>query len=205
MADAYPLCWPTGWPRTSGARGHANYKVDIHTAVDQLMRELTLLGALSGSIILSSNVPPRNALGTPRNDGTSVADPGVAIYWSTRAHGERVIACDRWATVRENVRACGLAISALRQLQRAGATQILDRAFTAFGVLPASSEAPVVRPWWEVLNFSEAAIGSLSIAVVDSRYRELAHKAHPDKGGSVAAMTELNAAHQSARRHYGGQ
>lgn len=204
-AESYPLKWPDGWPRTDAwRRRSARYKVSIESAVKELHATLGLMGASPGSIVISSNVPPRNALGTPRNDGFNVADPGVSVWWTTKAHGERVIACDRWSTVRENVRACGLAVEALRAMERAGATQILDRAFTAFGALPAASAAPVVRPWWEVLEVPQAAIGALSLAMVEARYRELATKAHPDRGGSDAAMAELNRARDEARRHYGG-
>lgn len=205
MADSYPLQWPDGWQRTSpGGRRSAPYKVDITTAVDELHGVLKRLGALSGSVVLSSNVPPRNALGTPRNDGHNVADPGVAVYWTTRAHGERVVACDKWATVRENVRAIGLALEGLRAMERAGATQILERAFQAFGALPAAAAAPTVRPWWQVLELSEGMIGELDIAMVEARYRKLAAKAHPDHGGSEVAMAELNLAREQARAHYGG-
>ena len=202
MAEAFPLACPEGWPRTPYRRS-TNYKVSIDKAVDELHRSLAQLGALKGSIILSSNVPPRNALGTPRNDGHQVADPGVAVYWTTKAHGQRVIACDRWASVRENVRAIGMAVEGLRAIERAGATQILERAFSAFGALPASEAAPIKRAWWTVLGFPEALIGSLSAAVTDARWRELAAKAHPDRGGSDAAMVELNNARDQARAHYG--
>jgi hypothetical protein len=201
-ANAYPLKWPEGWPRTQFRR-RAPYKIDIGKAVEELQRELNLLGALRGSVVLSSNVPPRNALGTPRNDGFDVKDPGVAVYWNDRKHGERVLACDKWATVRENVRALGLAIAGLRAIERAGASQVLDRAFTAFGALPASSQAAPVRPWWDVLGFPHELIGALSVAVVDARYRELAAKAHPDRGGDPGAMVELNQAREQARQHYG--
>lgn len=201
MANAFPLQWPEGWPRTK-YRNSSRYKTSIDQAVDELMRELGMLGALKGSIVLSSNVPPRNALGTPRNDGHQVGDPGVAVYWTTKAHGERVMACDRWSSVRENVRAIGLAVNGLRAIERAGATQILERAFSAFGALPAASGAAPKRPWWDVLGFPEALIGALSPAVTDARWRELAKKSHPDQGGSQEAMTELNAAAEEARQHY---
>lgn len=201
-AEAYPLAWPDGWPRTKYRRS-SSYKTAIDQAVDELHWSLTKLGAIKGSIILSSNVPPRNALGTPRNDGHNVADPGVAVYWTTREHGQRVVACDRWSTVRENLRAIGLALEGLRAIERAGATQILERAFSAFGALPAAETVPVERPWWEVLGFPEALIGSLSTAVVDARYRELALSAHPDRNGTPAAMIELNRAREQARAHYG--
>lgn len=203
MATAYPLQWPEGWPRTPNyKRGQARYKVEINHAVDELHRSLGLLGALSGSIVLSSNVPPRNALGTPRNDGSTVADPGVAVYWTTKAHGERVMACDRWSSVRENVRAIGLAVDGLRAIDRAGATQILERAYSAFGALPASSEASTKRPWWDVLGVPQTALGAFDVTMLDARYRELARKAHPDSGGSAEAMTELNQARDEMRQHY---
>ncbi len=202
MAESYPLQWPDGWKRTA-FRHASNYKVATDRAFEDLLRELNLLGALKGSIVVSTNVPPRNALGTPRNDGHNVADPGVAVYWTTKTHGERVIACDRWATVRENLRALGLAVAGLRSMERAGATQVVDRAFSAFGALPASGAAPVARPWWEVFGFTQAMIGSLSMPMITARYRELAAKNHPDRGGSAAAMTELNAAHEAAKAHYG--
>ncbi len=202
MAESYPLAWPEGWKRTQYRRS-ANYKAAIDKAYNELVRELYLLGALKGSIIVSSNVPPRNAFGTPRNDGANVSDPGVAVYWNSKAHGERVMACDRWDSVRGNMRAIGLAVNGLRAIDRAGASQILERAFSAFGALPASSEAPPARAWWEVLNFPQALISALSLGVVEARYRELAAKAHPDKGGSDAEMAELNAAREQAKLHFG--
>jgi hypothetical protein len=204
VASSYPLQWPQGWKRTH-ARRSAPYKVTMVKAFADLQRTLKLLGAVRGSVVVSSNVPPRNAMGTPCNDGAKLEDPGVAVYWTTQAHGERVVACDRWNTVRDNVRAIGLALEGLRAMERAGATQILDRAFQAFGALPAGEGAPVVRPWWEVLGFPKALTGSLSVAVIEARYRELATKAHPDKGGSDAAMAELNRARDEARKHYGAE
>ena len=206
MAQAFPLQWPDGWARTaSHQRRSAPYKLEINRAVDEVHNSLRQLGALSGSVVISSNVPPRNALGTPRNDGHNVWDPGVSIWWATRAHAERVVACDRWQTVRENVRAIGLALEGLRSIERAGASQILERAFSSFGALPAAASAPVARPWREVLGFPQSLLASLSTAVTEARYRKLAAKAHPDKGGTVAAMVELNAAREQALAHYGAR
>lgn len=200
---AFPLQWPEGWPRTPGhKRGRSHYKVTPDRALNELMRGLKLLGALRGSVVVSTNVPLRND-GLPYANTRRPDDTGVAVYWSTRTHGERVVACDRWTDVHENIRAIGLAIDGLRAIERAGASQILERAFTAFGALPASSAAPVARPWWEVLGFTQEMLGALSVGVVDARYRELAAKAHPDRGGTQEAIVELNNARDAARRHYG--
>jgi hypothetical protein len=201
-SQSYPLKWPKGWKRTQ-YRKRSAYKVTVDRAYEDLVRSLTLLGALKGSIIVSTNVRPRNALGTPRNDGATVSDPGVAVFWQTRAHKEQVIACDRWDSVKDNIRACGKAVEAMREMERAGASQVLDQMFTAFGALPASPDAVAARPWWQVFNFSHALIGELSLPMIDARYRELSKSAHPDRGGPPEQMLELNAAYEQARRHYG--
>lgn len=202
MAQAYPLQWPEGWKRTLHRR-RASYKVTMAQAYDGLRNELGLLGARRGSVVVSSNVPAANNWGTPVNDGYRIADPGVAVYWVSESHGERVIACDRWDSVRSNVRALGLAIAGMRAIDRAGASQVLERAFTAFGALPASADVKPVRPWWEVLGFPKNALEFLSLGVVEARYRELAARAHPDRGGSDAEMAELNAAREQAKGHFG--
>ncbi len=203
-ARAFPLQWPEGWKRTAQyQRRRSNYKVTPDRATKEMLHSLELLGARRVSIVISSNIPVTRD-GTPYAQHRTPDDPGVAIYWTTAAHGERVIACDKWDLVHANIRAIGLALEGLRAMDRAGATQILERAFSAFGALPAASVVPVTRPWWEVLEFPEGLIGALSVAVVEARYRELAVKYHPDKigTGSVEAMTELNLARDQAKAHY---
>ncbi len=203
MADAYPLNWPDGWKRTpAGDRRRAPYKTEPSRAVQHLQDELRRLGAV-GAYVISTNVPTRKNGVAPISDARNPEDPGVSVYWSTNTFKDRVIACDKWLKVYDNVHAIGLAIEAMRAIERAGATQVLERAFSAFGALPAASAAPINRPWWEVLKFDKAAIGSLSTTVTDARYRELARSAHPDHGGSDQALTELTAARDAARIHYG--
>ncbi len=78
------------------------------------------------------------------------------------------------------------------------------RAFQAFGALPAAAAAPVTRPWWEVLNFPQDWIAGLTPPLIEARFRELALEAHPDRGGSDAAMAELNRAKADALAHLRG-
>ncbi len=202
MADSFPLQWPDGWPRTAlSARRRSAYKVTPTRAYNDLVRELKLLGATS--FVLSSNLSLCRD-GSPRLDQKPPEDPGAAVYWADRTFGERVVACDKWTTVHSNMRAMGLALEALRAIDRAGATQILERAFSAFGALPASSAVPEKRAWWEVFGLSQDLVGMLSIGMVDARFRELSKKMHPDVlGGSAEAMAELNQAMTDARAHFG--
>ena len=203
MAEAYPLAWPEGWARTPATkRRRAPYRVGAHAAKENLLHELQLLGGYN--VVISTNMPTKSN-GMPYANVGNVEDPGVAVYWSTKAYKERCIACDKWLAVYDNVHAIGKAIGALRSLDRIGASQVLERAFSAFGALPPSSSAPVVRPWWEVLEIPQAAIGALSLAMVQARFRELTTKHHPDRGGSQAFMVELNKAFQQAQEHYGSR
>lgn len=193
--DAFPLQWPDGWPRTKH-RHDAPYKVQLGQARHELLASVRLLGARE--VVISSNVPVRTDglpyAGTPER----IADPGVAVYWTTGKGEPKVMACDRWLRPRENVRAIGLAIDGLRAIQRAGATQILDRAYTAFAALPVAAGATVLRSWREVLGLA----GVFTREQLEARFRELAKTAHPDlAGGSTAAMTELTAARTSAIAH----
>jgi hypothetical protein len=76
--DAFPLRWPTGWPRTApGKRGRAGFKVSADTVRRELFGELRALGARD--VVVSSNVPLRQD-GTPMADvmRNAMADPGVA-------------------------------------------------------------------------------------------------------------------------------
>lgn len=203
MAEAYPLAWPEGWARTAAhRRRRAPYKLNPEAATQHLVAELGRLGAIKTTVVISTNMPIRRD-GLPYANVRAPEDPGVAVYWSTQAFKDRAIGCDKWDKLHDNIHAIGLAIAALRAIDRAGASQILERAFSAFGALPASSAAPIVRPWWEVFGFTQAIIGALSMPMVEARYRELASRNHPDRGGSAEAMTELNAAREQAKAHYG--
>src|SRR5262245_3692109 len=132
MADAFPLQWPDGWKRTHPhQRRRAKYKLDPNAATEHLMHELHLLGAFRSSIVVSTNRPVRRD-GLPYSNGREPEDPGVAVYWSTATFKDRSIACDKWDRLHDNIHACGLAVSAMRAIDRSGASQILERIFTAF-------------------------------------------------------------------------
>jgi hypothetical protein len=105
--------------------------------------------------------------------------------------------------VHENIHAIGLAVDGLRAIERAGASQILERAFSAFGALPASDHAAPIRAWWDVFEIPEGLAMLLSIPMLEARYRELASKRHPDKTGDESAMVELNRAREQARTALG--
>jgi hypothetical protein len=76
-------------------------------------------------------------------------------------------------------------VAALRAIDRAGCTDVLERAYRGFAALPAHV-TPSPRPWWKVLGF-EGPEG-LTFTTAKRRFRELAATRHPDRGGSHEAM-----------------
>lgn len=186
MTAPYPLAWPDGWPRTpAGARKPSRFDTSYSAAYDNLLSELRLMGATG--VVISTNVPLRRD-GRPYSEGMAdkLDDPGVSVYFATKS-GSRVMARDGHPTASENLHAIGHVIGHLRGIERHGGSYMMNRAFSAFTALPAPGAA---RPWWVVLGVEQDA----PAAAIKASYAAKARAAHPDAGGSDAAMSELNVA-----------
>lgn len=163
-------------------------KITMAQARTMLQAELDRLGARD--IVLSTNVE-LNLNGDPRGDRARPADVGVACYFKLKGR-DTVLACDKWLRVEDNIVAIAKHIDALRGQERWGVGTI-EQAFTGYQALPAPEQ------WWQVLGLAESA----SLADIDAAYRAKARAAHPDSGGSDAAMARLNAARDQGRKARG--
>lgn len=188
--QAYPLTWPVGWDRTHIKARIANrqFKKTFWEARKALLVEIERLGGEKP--ILSTDVPLRRD-GQPYADGDP-EDAGVAVYF-TYDGKPMCFACDKYASVRENTRAIGLTIEAIRGLERWGASDMMERAFRGFVALTDQSGPP----WYEVLGFTTPG-ACVSVEDVDAAYRKLALLHHPDKGGDPEAFRRLAAARAEA-------
>lgn len=189
-AEAYPLYWPVGHPRTpNDRRRRSRYEVSDARARDDLLAELRRWGARH--IIVSTNVALRRD-GLPYANQRVPEDPGVAVYWTARDRTPMVMAFDGHPRVGENMRAIGKSIEALRALDRIGAKSIADRAFAGFKQLGEGASH-----WRTVLGFSpdERVTGEQ----LRSRYRSLAVELHPDAGGDAEAFKALVSALEQAK------
>lgn len=194
--DAFPLQWPDGWPRAK-YRDQAAYLVEFETARRELKREIKLMNG--SDLVISSNVPIRqDGECYASSAGKNYMDPGVAIYFK-RKKEQIGIGCDCWDRVKDNLRALGLTIKAMRQIERCGASDILDRAFTAFKALPPAMS--ISNPnWWDVLQVLEDS----PTALVKKSYRSLATANHPDRdGGDAGAMARINEAWETFKAERG--
>lgn len=185
----YPLTWPTGWKRTPAhLRRRSNFKTSADKAMCNVMRELDLLGARR--VIVSSNLKLRND-GLPYASQPRCSDEGIAIYF-VRKGKDMVFACDQYDRREDNIHAIGLSIGALRGLERWGASDMMERAFTGFTALPPPFD------WRTVLGFLPGEHPSLD--VVEQHYRDLIKGIHPDQGGDNDAFVDLNVARDLARK-----
>lgn len=196
MAEAYPLQWPAGWPRAKrreparfGTTGRSRYgnreRLTIAEARERLADELERLGARY--VTLSSNLELRLD-GAPRSGQAEPLDPGVAVYFRLDEK-DTVLACDKWDRAADNIAAVAKHIEALRGIDRWG-VGTAAQAFAGYQALPAPEQ------WWQVLGISERA----SRDEINAAYRAKAMRAHPDSGGSDAAMARLNAARDDGLR-----
>lgn len=214
MIEAYPLTWPSDWPRTPAARRtwakfgkgeRRNYtgsdktyfrKVDLSVSdgVARVLHELHLLcGSGRDDIVISTNVRLRLD-GLPRSNEPEPSDPGVAVYWTDISSSKpRCMAIDIYARVADNLAAVAATIDAMRSIERHGGAQIIERVFQGFTALPSPGQS--ARDWRMILELN----GHASLEAARANYRRLASIHHPDKGGSAEIMSELNGAWQQAQ------
>lgn len=189
MIPPYPLNWPEGLPRTQN-RASSQFRTTLSAAVKNVKGSLAAFGRDSGKqvteIVATSNL---GGLGfdVPK-------DTGVAVWFDW--DGEtRCIAVDRYPKVEDNLQAIHHIIEARRTEVRHGGLHIARQTFKGFTALP----APAGESWWQVLGVAENA----SLTLIEGAYRDAAKAAHPDAGGSDAAMARLNAAREAGRRARG--
>lgn len=191
--EAYPLAWPTGWKRLSDNlyRDHGQFQVSLAVARDDLIAEIQrLVGRYRDpQIVLSSNLQLRRD-GLPYANQREPEDPGVAVYFAYK-DSQRVFACDQYVKVAHNMRAIGLTIAALRGIERWGASDMLERAFTGFEALPNLAK----EPWWVVLKVHEHA----QMTDIELSYRTLRSANHPDKGGDAEQFDRIQKAYEAAK------
>ena len=215
----YPLAWPIGWKRTTassrrpgrfnrsqyhytshqlvdGTTQHNTHRrkaeLTVTNGIDRVLVELEKLGVQSGDCIISTNLETRLD-GLPRSGQRAPDDSGVAVYWRVQNKSERVLAIDLYTSVADNLAAIAATLNAMRAIERHGSAEILTRVFQGFDALPAPGAH---KFWWHVLGVEKVC----KIADARYAYKRLAMHAHPDRGGSLEQMQEINAAWEQAQQ-----
>lgn len=194
--DPFPLVWPEGWPRTPDhKREHSLfYNNTIGKARTELLAEVRRLGGQH--VVISSNLPLRQD-GLPAAVRTRITDPGVAIYFARDSQG-LCIPCDKWLLIEDNLRAITKTIEALRGIERWGAKQMVDAAFSGFAALPEQTSG---SGWWDVLGLRDSTVPR---ELIEQNYRALAKQFHPDVGGDPELWHAIQLAYEQATAAKGG-
>lgn len=217
MADApnaYPLAWPTGYPRTPASEREASRfhvslparppineyakppaKSRVVTVAEALTRLQDQIDKLGGRLpLVSSNLELRLD-GLPRSGQLEPSDPGVCVYF--QLNGKPVaMPSDHFQTVAANIAAVAAHIDAVRRIERYGVSSV-ELMFTSFMAI----RGPGPKPWREVLGAGDAV--TVSRGWLQTRKIELSRKFHPDAGGSESLMAEVNVAVDEAMREMG--
>lgn len=184
-ANAYPLTWPDGFPR-SQRRERGAFKTTLPNALKNVEGSLRLFASDSRKklegVVLSSNV----TLGSSRP-----VDPGVAVWFTWDGLGI-CIAVDRYETVEANLQAIHHILEARRVELRHGTLALVRATFRGFIALPAPAGK---KHWTEVLMVPADASG----ADIEAAYRRERSKAHPDKGGDAARFDAVEKAYRQAQ------
>jgi hypothetical protein len=194
-AQAYPLHWPPGFPRWRYSRSGGAFRTGFDDAVKNVRKSLEAFARDSGKAIgqpvLSSNID-FNPL-TVRNPNKRPNDPGVAV-WFVWDGISVCIAVDRYDNPAANLQAIHHIIEARRVELRHGTLALVRATFEGFKALP-----PPKR-WQDVLEYHKTPASKHEI---EENYKRIARSRHPDAGGSVDAMAELNNARDTAMREIG--
>lgn len=194
--DRYPLSWPLGWVRTqSHKRTRAKFtsgssfdrRVTLAVAIDRLERQLSMMGARNPT--MSSNVR-LGMRGQPLSNQPEPTDPGAAVYFAFKGKAT-VLACDRYDRVADNVAAIAAHVDALRRIERYGVGTI-EQALAGYKALPADTAAD----WRSVFGFGKDQ--RVTVAMLDTAFKEQARLHHPDRGGTEDRMSQINRAREFA-------
>lgn len=192
---AYPLQWPPGFPRWKGARTSGGFRTSFDGAISNVRKSLEAFGKDSGkqvtNPVLSSNVDLNPLTGST---GKKPEDPGVAV-WLGWDGMQICIPVDRYDSPAANLQAIHHVMEARRVELRHGTLALVRATFAGFKALP----APEGKHWSDILECGPDA----TRVVIDQQYKRLARDRHPDNGGSVTAMSELNNARETALREVG--
>ena len=185
MTDAYPLKWPSGWPRSNNPRRASFSEKTLARVEAELMQELGRLKATR--IVITSNIV-RSA---------QPPDRGVSVYF-TKDGKEQCIPCDKWDRVEHNVWAIFKTVEALRGIERWGAKEMVDAAFRGFTALPAPEDMRPIKTPREIIGVSPDMNDPDYISF---KYKQKAKELHPDQNETDGkAMAELNDAFDKLKK-----
>lgn len=176
------LCWPDSKPRSAQRIASAFKGREVVRETKEIEWEMDRWRV-------------RHWIMSRNNQRIFSGDPAAALWWNDRRSGDiRVLACDKYTKLADNIHAILLTLNAMRALERWGAYTAEQAAEGARLALPPPAEDRI--DWQTILG----AKRDWPIEAVEAMWKNKVAHSHPDRGGDPAKMAELNAAMDAARK-----
>lgn len=197
---------PVAWPGTKTVnRKTAKFKAAWDRTIAILEYEI---GKLEGS---DTEIAVNTKAEMIRRDGKFAANAQIygpeAIVSFMTPNGRLQFATDTYLQWRDNVHAVAKTLESLRDIDRWGAVQ--GRQYSGFKALPSGTAATMSVQ--AAATIVSVASGETPGAITTSRetaqkaLRVALAKAHPDRGGLLAAFQQLQQAKAALEAHHGGK
>lgn len=132
------------------------------------------------------------------NQRIYAGDPAATVWWISRLGELRVLACDKYAKLADNLHAIRLTLEAMRALERWGAYTAEQAAEGARLALPPPEGA--APNWRKLLGHVSGLPNDKQLVLVEHTYRSMSREA----AGDEATQRELNLAIEAARKELKG-
>lgn len=202
----YPLTWPANFPRTAYRKAngfakkgdHGMQSLTTHQAYMRVLKEASAFTRNKqvwrlnpDTLIVSSNLRVRRSDHMPESAQKHPLDPGVAVYFELDKQSY-CLPCDKWDTVAGNLAAIAAHLNAIRGIERWGVGDLRAQ-FAGFQSLP----DPNRIIWRDVFGY-DAKNGPPTFIQLNSLFKELRSKHHPDKGGNAQEFDRVMKAYVMA-------
>ena len=178
-------------------RESSNFSAPWNATLDLLDRELWHLGVRNEFVMMIDAAESDFKINGELRVNARPASPAVGISFESRK-GPLLFVCGKFTDWKDNVRAIALGLEALRKVDRYGITQASEQ-YKGFGALPPGTPMPAAAMTVEeaallLLDGDEVAgVGDIlsNPMVLDTCFRVMAKKHHPDAGGDPALFRRI--------------
>lgn len=176
------LCWPETKPRAAQRIDGAFKGHEVASVENRIGWEMARWGIRA--YIISRN-----------NQRLFAGDPGAALWWTDRQGELRVLACDKYKKLANNLRAIQITLEAMRGLERWGAYTAEQAAEGARLALPAP-DSDSVPDWRKLFGHIDGIPNDKQLVLVEHDYRAKSREAN----GNAERQKILNLAIEAARK-----
>lgn len=177
------ICWPSTRPRSAQRTGSAFKNREAATERRGIEHELERWKIRQ--FIISAN-----------NQRIYAGDPAAAVWWKSRKGELRVLACDKYTKLADNLHAIRLTLEAMRALERWGAYTAEQAAEGARLALPPPEESQAPADWRKILGYISGLPGEKQLVLCEHAYRSMSK----ETAGNDERQRNLNLAIEAARR-----